>query len=154
MPNFLDEEPLDAPGRKLIGLKFGGRGKEPTNFAAETYARLTRESWYTYMNELGVPQENQLLRYATDPAVVSNAMTEASQDVNQSFDRQTGITDQRIRSLGLSLDPDEQAASARSTGLARSLADVGAQNRTRDMVRARQQAIIGNPSPDISALKP
>lgn len=154
MPNFLDEEPLDKPGRKLIGLKFGGRGKEQSNYAADTYARLTRENWYTYLNELGVPQENKLLKYATDPAVVSNAMTEASQDVNQSFDRMAGITDQRIRSLGLSLDADEQQAVTRSTGLARSLADVGAQNRVRDMTRARQQSILGNPAPDIGALKP
>lgn len=154
MPNFLDEEPLDKPGRKLIGLKFGGRGGQQDTYAADTYARLTRENWYTYLNELGVPQENKLLKYATDPTVVSNAMTEASQDVNQSFDRMAGITNERIRGLGLSLDPDEQQAVARSTGLARSLADVGAQNRVRDMTRARQQSILGNPAPDIGALKP
>jgi hypothetical protein len=154
MSNFIDDEPLDKWQRKAFGVKFGGRGKEQSNFAADTYARLTRESWYTYMNELGVPQENQLLRYATDPSVVSNAMSEASQDVNQSFDRMAGITNQRVASLGLTLDADEQAAQTRSTGLARSLADVGAQNRVRDMTRARQQSILGNPAPDIGALKP
>ena len=131
-----------------------GKGGGSSSYAQDTYARLTRENWYDYMNVLGVPQENKLLQYATDPTVVANAMTEASQDVNQSFDRQAGINSQRLAGLGLTLNDDEQAAATRSTGLARSLADVGAQNRVRDMTRARQQSLLGNPAPDIGALRP
>ena len=120
---------------------------------ADDYAALTRKQWSDYLNVLGVPQENQLIEYATNPATVTNAMSEASSDVNKSFDRQAGITSQRLQGLGLTLSPEEQAAQTLSSGLARSVADVGAQNRTRDQTIARQQSVIGNPVPTLGGLK-
>lgn len=122
--------------------------------AQDTYAALTRRSWFDYMNTLGVPQENKLLAYANDPTVVSNAMSGASTDVNAAFDRQKSNTTGQLAGLGLSLTPEEQGAADRSTNLARSLADVGAQNRARDTTMARQQSILGNPAPQIGAVKP
>ncbi len=58
-------------------------------------------------------------------------------------------TQERLRGLGLTLSADEQHAMDRSTGLSRSLADVGAQNTARDQTLARQQSILGNPAPTI-----
>jgi hypothetical protein len=124
----------------------------PTQSVSDLYAQLTRQQWYDYMNTLGVPQENKLIEYATDPNVVSNAMAEASQDVNSSFDRAQQLTDSRTRGLGTPLQADEQHAITRSLGLQRSLADVGAQNRARDQTTARQQAVLGNPAPKIGGL--
>ena len=125
----------------------------PAGSAGDAYANMLRADWYRYMNEIGVPQEDALIRYATDPTVVTTAMQEASADVTGAFDRQTAQTGTRLASLGLSLNEDEQGAADRATDLSRSLADVGAQNRARDQVRARQQSIIGNPAPTIGALR-
>lgn len=116
--------------------------------ANDLYSVLTRQQWQDYVTNF-VPYENKLIEYATDPSVVSNAMSEASQDVGQSFDNQAASSARQLRSLGLTLDGDEQRAAQRSLGLARSLADVNAQNTARDVTMARQRSILGNPAPRI-----
>lgn len=122
----------------------------PYHSAAETYSAITREQWQNYVNTF-VPIENQLIRYATDTTQPLQAMQHAGQDVNASFDAQEGVISRRLRSLGTELSPDEQAASTRSLGLSRSLADVGAQNMARDLTLERQQRVLGNPAPSATA---
>ena len=56
-------------------------------YAADTYARLTRNRWAEYANTF-VPLENHLIDYATNPDTVSNAMSTASQNVQGAFDAQ------------------------------------------------------------------
>ena len=114
--------------------------------AAQTYAAMTRDQWANYVNTF-VPLENQLIQYATDPTQVTKAMTNASADVNASFDQQEGATQRRLRGLGVTLDADQQAAQKRQFGLSRALADAGAQNTAGDLTRQRQQSILGNPAP-------
>lgn len=153
MSGFLDFQKIFDPGHAYFTEKLNRKGSGPDTSAQDLYASLTRRSWYDYMNTLGVPQENRLIDYATNPETVTNAMAEASADVTGAFDRQTTNTQRKLAGLGLSLTPEEQAASTRDTGIARSLADVGAQNRSRDLTIARQQSILGNPAPTIGALK-
>lgn len=117
-------------------------------YAADTYARLTRNRWAEYVNTF-VPIENQLIDYATNPDTVKNAMSTASQNVQGAFNAQQGAVGRRLQGLGLELNPDEQAAQARSSSLARGLADVQAQNLAGDVTRQRQQQILGNPAPDV-----
>lgn len=143
----------DAPMRQYLDPKIRRKAGAPDTSAEDLYAYLTKRSWYDYMNTLGVPQENQLIDYASNPQVVTDAMKEAGQDATQAFDRQTLNTARRLSSLGLSLTPEEQASADRSTSLARSLADVGSQNRARDQTIARQQAVLGNPAPQIGAIR-
>jgi len=107
---------------------------------------LTRDQWANYVNTF-VPLENQLIQYATDPGQVTKAMTNASADVNASFNQQEGAVQRRLRGLGVTLDADQQAAQKRQFGLSRALADVGAQNMAGDLTRQRQQSILGNPAP-------
>lgn len=121
----------------------------PSTFAQDTYAAVTKDQWYSYLNSIGVPQEQALQKFATDPSVVTNAMAGASQDVGQAFDRQGEATQRRMDSLGLTLNEDEKAAAARNTNLSRSLADVNAQNMARRGTRALQQSVLGNPAPMI-----
>ena len=117
-----------------------------SNYASETYAAMTRQQWANYVSTF-VPLENQLIKYATDPNVVSNAMSEASRDVNASFDAQEGTFNRRLRATGAALDNDQQAVRQRNTGLSRALADVNAQNVAGYTTRQRQQSILGNPAP-------
>ena len=73
-------------------------------------------------------------------------------DVDRAFDSQQRSQARRLRGLGIDLAPDEQASVDRQTGLARSLADVSAANLTTERVRDRQQALLGNPAPNIQGV--
>lgn len=119
--------------------------------ASDAFADLTRQQYSDWVNTWS-PYENKLIEYATDPTVVSGAMSDASTSVNGSFDRQETATQNRLKGLGLTLNADEQRASDRSTGLARASADVDAQNRVRDQVTARQNAILGTPVPGLGSM--
>lgn len=119
--------------------------------AGQAYAALTREMWANYITNF-VPYENKLIEYATSPAVVSQAMSDASGFVNAQFDAQQGATERRMRGLGLQLDPDERRAATQSMALSRSLADVTAQNTARDRTMERQRSVIGNPAPGLPGM--
>jgi hypothetical protein len=116
--------------------------------AGDAYAALTRDMWSQYVSDF-VPYENKLISFAQDQNAPADAMSRASGLVNQSFDQQQGATQRRLQGLGLTLNPDEQAAQTRSYGLARSLADVTAQNNARDLTIQRQQNVLGNPVPTL-----
>ncbi len=121
-------------------------GSGPSTTASDMFAAVTRDQWATYVDTF-IPIENKLIQYATDPNVVSDAMSSASEGVNDAFDAQQGATQRRLKGLGVQLSPDEQAAQTRSMGLTRSLADVQAQNTARDLTTQRQQSILGSPAP-------
>jgi len=118
------------------------------DYANQNYAALTRDMWAQWTSNF-LPFENDLISYAKDPAVVDKAMASASTSVNQAFDAQQGATQRRLKGLGLTLDDEEQQAADRSYGLARSLADVTAQNVAGQRTRERQQNVLGNPAPQI-----
>lgn len=139
------------PGAKLGAKTFFGGGGGPSTTAADTYAKLTRDQWSTYLNTF-VPYENSLIQYSTSPDTVTNAVSDARADVAGAFTAQQGATKRRLSGLGLTLDQDEQRAADRSSGLARSLADVQAANVARDVTMARQQSILGSPSPKLLGL--
>lgn len=132
--------------RNGSGLNLFGVNPASSTYAGDTFAALTRQQWSDFITTF-VPLENQLIAQATDPQVVRDAMSEASTNINQSFDAQSASTDRRLRGLGIQLSPEEQAARKRSEGLTRSLADVGAQNTAREMTVRRQQSVLGNPAP-------
>lgn len=118
------------------------------DYASQNYAALTRDLWAQWTSNF-LPYEQKLTEYATDPTVVDKAQAAASQDVQQSFDAQQAATGRRLKGLGLTLDADEQRAADRSYGLARSLADVNAQNVAGAQTRSRQQNVLGNPVPKL-----
>lgn len=125
--------------------KRGGGGGTPVG---DAYAALTRQMWDSYVTNF-MPYENKLIKYATGANVVSDAMGSASEFIDKSFDVQQASSQRRLKGLGLQLSADEQAASDKSFNLAKSLADVGAQNMVRDQTVARQRAILGNPVPTL-----
>jgi hypothetical protein len=125
---------------------FGGGGGGSKTYASDTYAAMTRQQWSDYITTF-VPLENQIIQYASDPAVVSNAMAEASGDVTRSFKAQEASTERRLKGLGVTLSPEERASQQRSFGLSKSLADVQAQNMASELTTRRQQSVLGNPAP-------
>jgi hypothetical protein len=118
------------------------------DYASQNYAALTRDMWASWTSNF-LPFENDLIEYASDPNVVAQAQQRASEGVNQAFDAQRGATQRRLKGLGLTLSADEQESADRSYGLARSLADVTAQNVAGTRTRERQQSVLGNPAPQI-----
>jgi len=123
-----------------------GLSRNSKTYAGDTYAAMTRQQWTDYINTF-VPVENQLIQYASDPGVVTNAMSEASSDVNKAFTAQGASTERRLKGLGITLSPEEQASQQRSFGLSKSLADVQAQNLAKELTVRRQQSVLGNPAP-------
>ena len=138
--------PISLQVRKDLLKKIGGGGGNDSTYASDLYASLTRDQWANYVDTF-IPIENKLIKYATDPSVVSDAMASASTDVNKAFDAQQGVTQRRLSGLGVQLSPDEQAASTKAAGLDRSLVDVQSQNTARDLTKQRQQSILGSPVP-------
>jgi len=133
------------PATNPITNPYGiNRGSD--TFAADTLAQVTRDQWNNYVQNF-VPIENRLIQYATDPNVVSDAMADASTGIHQAFAAQQGTTDRRLKSLGVQLSPEEQAAQTRASGLQEGLADVQSQNTARDLTMQRQQSILGSPAP-------
>lgn len=135
------------------GLNLGGTNENffgfnpaSSTYAGDSFAALTRQQWSNYISTF-VPIENELIAYGTDPNVVRDAMSEASQNVSRAFDAQSASTDRRLRGLGIQLSPEEMEARKRSESLSRSLTDVGAQNTARELTTRRQQAVLGNPAP-------
>lgn len=129
---------------------FFGKGKKKSNGTpvGDAYAKLSRDMWDSYVTNF-MPYENKLIEYAMSDTVVADSMSNASDIVDQSFDAQQASTERRLRGLGLKLNDEEKAEQTKSFGLARSLADVGAQNAARDQTVARQKAILGNPVPTL-----
>lgn len=119
--------------------------------ASDIYAALTREQWETYVNTF-VPIENQLIQYATDKTQPMQAAQIAGADVNSAFNAQAGDERRRLQSLGVQLGPQEQEASQRQSGIARSLATVQGQNLAMDLTRQRQMGILGNPTPTAGSI--
>jgi hypothetical protein len=123
-----------------------GVDRNSKSYASDSYAAMTRQQWADYISTF-VPIENQLIDYAMNANTPRDAMAEASRDVSSAFDAQEASTARRLKGLGVVLSPEEQAAQKRSFGLAKSLADVGAQNTARDLTTRRQQSVLGNPAP-------
>lgn len=135
------EDALKAPG----ALMSPGGAPADTS-ASDTYAALTQEQWQTYLSTF-VPIENQLISYATDPGQVTQAMSAAHTDVQQAQAAQAGATQRNLTGMGVTLNPAQQGAAKRETGLSAALADVQGQNMARDLTISRQQGILGNPAP-------
>lgn len=148
-----NEKIATSPGgtygfKSLKNQLFGGGDENVSTYAADTFAALTRERWADYVKTF-VPIENQLIDYATNPETVNNAMSAASANVQGAYGARQGMLDRRLKGLGVELNADEQAASAKASDLSRSLADVQGQNLARDATISRQQQILGNPAPDV-----
>ena len=126
----------------LYGFSRGSK-----SYAGDTYAAMTRDQWNTYLSTF-VPIENQMIEYAMSPQTVQDAVTMARGNVDRAFDIQQGVTERRMRGLGLTLNADEQQAAERATGLSRALADVNAANQATTRTQARQRAVLGNPAPN------
>ncbi len=119
---------------------------QPSHVASDMFASATRQSWANYMQTF-VPIENSLIKYATDPNTVTNAVNDAGTGIDQAFQAQQGATQRKLQGLGVSLSPDEQEAQTRSSALTQSLAKDQAMNTARDLTVQRQQSILGSPAP-------
>lgn len=116
--------------------------------ATDTLAQLTRSQWADWYSTWK-PYEDKQIDFAMSPTAVTDEMAKAQATVGTAFEQQAASTQERLRGLGLALTADESHALQRSQGLAKTLTSVGAQNSVRDQTMARQQAILGNPTPTI-----
>lgn len=120
----------------------------PARSVSDVYANLTRQTWADIVRNV-YPYQDKLISAALDPNAAGLAANQAGQEVNSAFDRQNAATDDRLRSLGLNLNPDEQKVSGRLNNLNRGLADVQARNEAFSQTRQRQLALLGSPAPNV-----
>lgn len=139
-------------GLGSIKTAVGGPPPPPAaTTASDIYANLTRQQWENYVSTF-VPIENQLIQYATDKSLPGQAMQEARTDVDSAYASQAGQQARKLQGLGIGLDPSQQAAATRATGLSHALASVQAQNTARDITISNQQSILGNPAPTTASI--
>jgi len=117
--------------------------------ASDTYAAITKDQWNQYVSTF-VPIENQLISFATNSALPGQAMAQAGTDVGQQFATQAGTLGRQQQALGVTLNPQQQAAQARQLGLNQALSTVQAENTARDVTIAQQQQVLGNPAPSVN----
>lgn len=144
MPPSPPTDPNAAAAITSLGLPAGSS-------ASDIYAAITQQQWQQYLSTF-VPIENQLIQYATDPTQVTQSMDAARTDVQQAQATQAGSTQRELAGLGVTLNPAQQAASTRETGVSNALASVQAQNTARDLTIQRQQSILGNPAPTAAGI--
>lgn len=130
---------------------FGGGGDEPSTFASDTFAALTRQQFADFMADIA-PYEDKLIEFNNSTTAATDSMQRGLSNVKSSFDRQEEATAGRLKGLGLTLNADEQKASTRSTGLAKSLAEVHAANSAGQQTRSLQQSLLGSPVPNLGDL--
>lgn len=112
--------------------------------ANQTQAALTRQDFSNWISTF-LPYQDKLIEYATNQELPGLAMAQVQTDVNSAFDQQQGDLERRLRPYG-PLAADEQQAADRTMALSRGAATAGAANRARDVTKARQQAVLGNPT--------
>jgi len=130
---------------------FGGGDDSPSTFASDTFAALTRQQFADFMADIA-PYENKLIEFSNSTTAEADSMQRGITNVKGAFDRQEEAVAGRLKGLGLTLNADEQKASARSTGLARSLAEVQAANTAGQQTRGLQQSLLGSPVPNLGDL--
>lgn len=131
---------------------FGGKKKANSTFAQDTFAALTRQQWQDFQTDI-LPYENKLIEFSNDQGAALDASNRALGRVDTAFDRQAGDTQHKLQSLGLTLNADEQNAFGRSNSLARAAAQVQGANTAALQTRELQQAVMGNPTPNIQGMK-
>jgi hypothetical protein len=138
-------------GMDSIKTLASGKPAPADTSASDTYAALTQQQWQNYVSTF-VPIENQLISYATDKTQPAQAMAAAHTDVSNAYGVQAGSQQRQLAGEGVTLNPEQQAASTRQGALSASLADVQGQNVARDLTINRQQSILGNPAPSASSI--
>lgn len=142
MPAF--GQMFGAPPRPPAQTQFAGTTLPNYGDANQTQAALTRMDFTNWITTF-MPYQDKLIEYATNQELPGLAMAQAQTDVNQAFDQQQGDLERKLRPYG-PLAADEQQSADRTLALSRSAASAGAANRARDVTKARQQAILGNPT--------
>lgn len=147
----------DLVGRALgiykpAGPTYGDLDPRNRNYANNALAYLTRDQYNDWVKNYAGIAAGQI-GYATDDTQPGKAADEAGAYVRDSFSRVPGQIDRTNQRLGVTLSPEEQAATTRSLNLKQGLADVTARNRASQQTYDRQNAIItGVQSPAIPAI--
>lgn len=111
---------------------------------AQTYAALTRQAFSDFVTNL-MPYQDKLFQFGMDTTQPTLAMARAKEQVTGAFDQQKADLERQLRPLG-PLTAEEQKSADRTLALSQSAASAGAQNRARDLTKARQAAVLGNPT--------
>lgn len=121
-------------------------GVQPLQNATDTYATMTYQMWNDWVARF-MPIENTLINYSADASLPGKEMQSAIGGVQDAFSQNAKTDQLSLKSQGISLNPDEQAAYSRDRNLNQSLSEVQAANTARDLTVSRQRSVLGAPAP-------
>jgi hypothetical protein len=115
--------------------------------ASNILANVINAQWQNYQAQL-VPQENKLIQWATNPNGPLQAAQQAQATTGAQFNAQQQGLNKTLRSEGITLTPDQQAALTRQKGVSETVASDDAANRAGQAAYNNQQmALTGSPGP-------
>lgn len=96
---------------------------------SDIYAGLLREQWDEYRRRYR-PYEDELLGTVGNPMLLQQDIARSQDYVDSSFAGQAQSNERRLRGLGVTLDPQEQASYDKKLAVGKGLAEVDAGNKT------------------------
>lgn len=122
------------------------------NTASLTRAELARADYQDWLDTFK-PIEDELIRGYDNVAERERMVGEAQTRSLGALDNAEGTFDRRMRSLGMVLTPQQEAAQSRRMDLSRGLANVNAANMTRRRLKSQDQQLLTGMAPQGSALQ-
>lgn len=120
----------------------GGGGGSTQNYEASIpFALLAREQWKDYKKRF-LPIERKLIAEGTNDYQYLSEPKMAQEAVSKAFGAQQGSTSRDLARMGVSMTPDEKAASDHGLQMAKTTAMVGEANDARNNVWDRQNSIM------------
>ena len=107
-------------------------------YAADTYAKITREQYQDWKNRF-YPKQQELMELATNGQLLRDQLGRVDQNNQHSLAAAKQATDNRMARMGVATS---QNANDNSQGLRMSLMTAGTENGLREQEQSRQMGIL------------
>lgn len=107
-------------------------------YAADTYAKITREQYQDWKNRF-YPKQQELMEMATNGQLLRDQLGRVDQNNQHSLAAAKQATDNRMARMGVATS---QNANDNSQGLRMSLMTAGTENGLREQEQSRQMGIL------------
>ncbi|MCE9955578.1 MULTISPECIES: hypothetical protein [Aeromonas] len=107
-------------------------------YAADTYAKITREQYQDWKNRF-YPKQQELMEMATNGQLLRDQLGRVDQNNQNSLAAAKQATDNRMARMGVATS---QNANDNSQGLRMSLMTAGTENGLREQEQSRQMGIL------------
>jgi len=125
----------------IAGGVWGGPQTPQYDPLTTQLANLSFNEWQQASNAM-YPTQSQLIKYAEDPQVVTNAQNQAVTDTNTSFNLADAAQKREQMNQGINLTPSQQAAISKSQALSQGLSTAANVNTATAQTYATQRGVL------------